>query len=115
MFALLLTFIKGITLEPTVFALQFGRFIVEGAQVQTDLLLWKICHLELNYTEEICDHLTANENDAINNIVQEKANNFLMLVEWLTSGPALIFSFFAGSLADDYGCKVFIVLPLLGR
>ena len=31
------------------------------------------------------------------------------------SGPALIFSFFAGALADRYGCKRFMVFPIIGK
>ena len=31
------------------------------------------------------------------------------------SGPALIFSFCAGALADRYGCKRFMVFPIIGK
>ena len=103
-----------ISLEPVVFFYALGRFILEGAQVQADLLLWKICHLELNYTEEICGNLTSDEYDSINNEVQTRANEFLMISEWLMSAPALIFSFFAGALADNYGSKPFILAPMIG-
>jgi hypothetical protein len=88
---------SSITLEPALLLMQLGRFILEGAQIQTDLLLWKICHLEMNYSSEICSNLTLDEYDNINNIVQERANDFLMISEWLISGPALVFSLFAGN------------------
>ena len=75
-----------ISLEPVVFLLQFGRYALEGAQIQTDLLIWKICHLELQYNETICDNLTLDEYDSIQNEVQTRANDFLMVSQWLHSG-----------------------------
>jgi hypothetical protein len=30
-----------------------------GAQIPTNLLMWKICHLQLNYTSDICSNLSA--------------------------------------------------------
>ena len=62
-----------ITIEPAVGLVRFGIGQIEGGQIQSDLLLWKICHLELNYTEEICGNLTLDEYDLINNEVQAKA------------------------------------------
>ena len=107
--------LKDVTLEPVVFLVKFGSILIVGAQIQTDLLLWKICHLQLGYSELICQNLTSDENDLINDQVQLKANNFLMVFEWLQSGPALIFSLFVGSLVDIYGCKIFIMITLIGH
>ena len=85
-----------ITVEPAIALNRFGLGEIEGGQIQSDLLLWKICHLELNYTEEICGNLTLDEYDFINDEVQAKANSFLMFREWLIAGPALIWCLFAG-------------------
>ena len=75
-----------LSLEPVVFLVQFGRYALEGAQIQTDLLMWKICHLEKNYSESICSNLTLDEYDDINTMVQTRANNLLMVMQWLHSG-----------------------------
>jgi hypothetical protein len=85
-----------ITVEPAIALVRFGIGAIEGGQIQSDLLLWKICHLELNYTEEICGNLTLDECDLINDEVQAKANSFLMVKEWLIAGPALVWCLFAG-------------------
>ena len=85
-----------VTVEPAIALNRFGSGEIEGGQIQSDLLLWKICHLELNYTEEICGNLTLDEYDFINDEVQAKANSFLMFREWLIAGPALIWCLFAG-------------------
>ena len=85
-----------ITVEPVIALNRFGLGEIEGGQIQSDLLLWKICHLELNYTEEICGNLTLDEYDLINDEVQAKANSFLMVKEWLIAGPALVWCLFTG-------------------
>ena len=79
-------FLSFLSLEPVVFLVQFGRFGLEGVQIQTDLLIWKICHLELNYSESVCSNLTLDQYDDINNEIQTRANDFLMISEWLASG-----------------------------
>ena len=113
---MLLTYLfNHITLEPLVVLLQFGYGLVEGGQIQSDLLIWKICHLEFNYPEDICSNLTLDKYDSINDRVQTKANNMLGNMQYMISGPALVWSFFAGALLDKFGPKLFIILPLLGR
>ena len=102
-----------ITLEPLMFIRAFGQLIVNGAQITTDLLLWKICHIELEYSEDICGNLT--DYQTIKDEVQRQANDIQMVTGWLRSGPALIYTLFAGSLADDFGFKPFILLPCIGN
>ena len=87
-----------ITVEPVIALNRFGSGEIEGGQIQSDLLLWKICHRELNYTEEICGNLTLDEYDLINDEVQAKANSLLMIKDWLLSGPALLWCLFAGKM-----------------
>ena len=87
------------------------HYAIEGGQVQSDLLLWKICHLEFNYTEDICANLTLDEYDAINNEVQERANNFLIIKEWLSAAPSLIWCLVAGNILKN-PLKIFIVQKL---
>ena len=98
--------LKIITIEPIIALIKFGHGEIEGGQIQSDLLLWKICRMEFNYTEDICGNLTLDEYDAINNEVQAKANKFLIPKEWLFSGPALIWCLFAGT-----GSKIQTLVP----
>ena len=103
---------KIITIEPIIALIKFGHGEIEGGQIQNDLLLWKICRMEFNYTEDICANLTLDEFDEINNEVQTKANNFLIPKEWLFSGPALIWCLFAGKSIHTFVkfrvCIVFV-------
>ena len=50
---------------------------MDGAQIQKNLLMWKICKFQLNQTEIVCGNLSAyNETQSE---VQTRANNFEMV------------------------------------
>ena len=106
------TFRNFISLEPVTFAMSFGVALLLGAEVTTDLLLHKICIHELSYPESICGNL--NKTSDIFNEVQRRGNDFQMVTGWLGSGPAIVYSLFVGSLADDFGYKPFLLGPLIG-
>lgn len=101
-----------ITLEPFIITFIFVWFLMDGAQIQKNLLMWKICKFQLNQTEIVCGNLSAyNETQSE---VQTRANNFEMFGQFMTTIPTIIYSFFAGSLSDDYGRKPLIILPTFG-
>ena len=102
--------LNRITLEPLIFLFTFGMVILDGAQIQTNLLLWKICHLELNYTEDICSNLTLDENNATMIEVQERANSFLMISEWLSAAPAFIWCLFSGKIINNFTQSTGVIL-----
>lgn len=70
-----------ITLEPVIFGSLFTWFMIEGSQMTTNLLITKICQIELEYDEYFCkkviskENMTALEKDN-EAIVQSKVNNF---------------------------------------
>merc|ERR1719433_1358622 len=64
-------FLKWISLEPAIFLLVCGQYLVTGSNLQVDLLIWKICRLQLNYTEEVCANLTNDGFEDINDKVQK--------------------------------------------
>ena len=105
---------KYISLEPVIFLWAFGWSILGSTKVEKNLLIWKICHLELEYNETICTDLTHENNSDIMAEVQIRLNNFEMVGTWLSSTPGVIYSFFIGSLSDDFGFKPCVYLPLLG-
>lgn len=107
-------FFQSITIEPVVFLFQFGIFAVKGAQLPTNLLIWKICVMELGYPESVCNNLTLEENKDIESEVQKHVNHFQMTSQWLGSVPAVIFALIAGSLSDDFGRKPLIKWPMIG-
>jgi hypothetical protein len=54
--------VKSITIEPLLFMIAFSLSLIGGAQVTTNLLIWKICHVELHYSEEVCGNLSLDIN-----------------------------------------------------
>ena len=94
--------LSQITAEPIIILVAISWTIVDGAQIQTNLLLWKICHLQLNYSEEVCSNLTLDENESINIEVQARANSFLMIQEYLMYSLAFVWCLFYGKLYDRY-------------
>ena len=70
-----------ITLEPVIFGYLFTWFLVEGSQMTTNLLITKICQIELNYGEEFCKKVISKESMTLiekekEAIVQTRVNNF---------------------------------------
>ena len=70
-----------ITLEPVIFGSLFTWFLVEGSQMTTNLLITKICQIELQFEEDFCKKVISKENmtdlEKDNEaIVQGRVNNF---------------------------------------
>ena len=106
--------LKTITIEPTIFLFFLGYYILNGAQIPTNILIFKICHIELNYTEEVCNHLGDDSNKLTQEEVQVLANNFQMKAQWMVAIPGIFFSLYAGPLSDKFGRKPLMMLPIVG-
>ncbi len=72
------------------------------------------CNVVKGYNSSVCDNLSAEENDLIENEIQIFTNNFTIKDSMLSSWPAIIYVFFAGALSDKFGRKWLICLPVIG-
>ena len=54
--------------EPLTFLDSLSYHVDKGAQVTSDLIIWKMCHIELNYTNDVCGNLTNSGFEVNNNI-----------------------------------------------
>ena len=108
-------YIKSITIEPTILFYVVGSSILYGAQIETDLLIWKLCHIELGNSEEVCANLSLEVNEEVENDVQRELQAFETIGQWINSTPTLFLSFFMGSLSDKFGRKPLILFPLIGK
>ena len=70
---------KCVTLEPVIFLFGFGWSILNSSKVHTNLLMWKICHLEFGYNDTICTDLTNESHVEVMEQVQIRLNNFEMV------------------------------------
>jgi MFS family permease len=107
--------IKNITIEPVLVFYAFGLGVVAGAQINTNLLILKICHMELGYSKDICGNLSNDAYKDIEEEVQENVNNFQMKSQWISSVPIIFFSLIAGALSDEFGRKPLLFFPMLGN
>ena len=107
--------IKNITIEPVLFVYAFGLGVVAGAQINTNLLIWKMCHMELGHPNETCANLSNDAYKDIEEEVQENVNNFQMKSQWISSVPIIFFSLIAGALSDEFGRKPLLFFPILGN
>ena len=106
--------LQTITIEPVIFLFSLGTFILSGAQIPTNILIYKICYIELNHTKDTCEHLGDDSNELIQEEVQVLTNNFQMNAQWITSIPGILFSLYAGPLSDKFGRKPLLMFPIVG-
>ena len=66
----ILNFIRSISIELTVLFYAIGCGILNGAAIETNLTIWKICRIEFNYSETICTNITYYESE--NKVVQKR-------------------------------------------
>ena len=105
---------RTITIEPFVFLLVLSRWMDRGAQITNTLMIWKICHLELEYPDDICSNLTLAENLDVNIEVQKQVATIQTNGMYLGAVPSVVYSLFAGALSDDFGRKPLMLLPAIG-
>lgn len=92
----------------------FGYIFVAIILIFTsnELYLEKACKVNLNYTEEICDNM--NSHSEIQIEVQKYVSEVQAYNGVLQSLPAIIFTFFLGSLSDKFGRKPLLLIGLAG-
>ncbi len=106
-----------ITIEPNVFLHIFTFGIILGAAVQTNVVLWKICHVIKGHPEELCDDMVyeGGNHSEIKKDVQAYLNDFELYMDFIQAGPAVIYSLFAGALSDRHGSRRPLMLgPMIG-
>jgi len=58
-------FFKSITIEPVIFFYILGSYSVTGIQVTTNVMMYKICSVEMGLDDSVCenlgDHLSVQE------------------------------------------------------
>lgn len=102
-------------IEPSIFIHSVGSGLIYGAQINTDLLMWKLCSKDLNLSESVCRDLSLEINHDAEILVQKKLQEFEMVNQWISAAPGLIYAFFTGALSDRFGKrKPLMLLPQFG-
>ena len=77
---------NDLTLEPVIFGYIFTWFVVEGSQMTTNLLITKICRIEMKYSDDFCQNMTskANVTDHVaESEVQRRVNDFEVILNFV--------------------------------
>lgn len=107
--------LQSVTIEPSIFIHSFGSSVIFGAQINTDLLIWKLCTKDLNISESVCKNLSLEVNHDAEILVQKKLQEFEMVNQWISAAPGFIYTFFMGALSDKFGKrKPLMLLPQIG-
>ena len=95
-------FLSLITIEPVflLFSLNFGFYIV----VAKDLYLQKVCKVNLNFSEEICDNIQQHKDEQVE--VQQYVSSLQAYNSIVQAIPACIFALFAGY--NWFICKCYL-------
>jgi len=90
------TFFQTITIEPVIFLSTFAWSLIAGAEITKKLIMFQICSVGLNLTNEACENVTAMSTQTEKITVQEDLNNLLMRSQFISSAPAIVYSVIAG-------------------
>lgn len=88
------------------------------ASVSTNLTIYRTCYLILGYNRSDCALLGQNDSENISNLeklVEPVAATVSMIQNILEQSFSVILCFFIGPWSDQYGRKLVILSPLLGK
>ena len=103
-------FFRNITVEPIylTFSMSFGLYAI----VSSELYIQKVCKVNLNYSEEICDNIQEHKEEQVE--VQKYVSTLKIYNSLLQSAPSVIFVLFAGPWSDTNGRKFLLLSSIFG-
>ena len=102
--------INNITIEPALFIIMFASGLDNIASEQ--IIIWKTCINDFNFTEEICDNLTNETYGEEQGMVADELTNFNFIKTLVTSIVPTLMAFYLGAWADMFGRKPIFYLFL---
>ncbi|KAK9501064.1 hypothetical protein O3M35_002178 [Rhynocoris fuscipes] len=104
---------KYIGVEPVMF-LYMMAFMLTSV-VEEAFFVYKACHINLGLSDEICNNLTAPENQKLQKEVQLKVSTFHQYENIASHLVPVILAFFLGPWSDKVGRKLPLLLGLFGN
>lgn len=105
--------VKGITVEVALFLALFSEAL--RGVTQQSLLLDRVCRVELNYSDVICNNiLNASLYRSQLEIVQQHSLDWKMINSILLVVPTIFMSMVIGAWSDKHGRKPPLLMPLIG-
>lgn len=104
---------KSIGVEPVMF-LYMSAFMLTSV-VEEAFFVHKACTVNLNYSKEICDNLTAADHKQFQKEVQLKVSTFHQYENIASHFVPVLLAFFLGPWSDKVGRKLPLLLGLIGN
>ena len=103
-------FISSLSIEPAFFIISFSYYMEK--LVLDQLITYKICRVDFNYTETVCNDLgNVNYTDQ-NNDVSQAYSDFAFIALCMKNIFPTFFAFYLGAWADRFGRKPIFYLFL---
>ena len=101
---------QNMTLEPVcfIFAMNFGFYAIAASQLYVE----KMCTVNLNQTEEICENIYAHKEIQYDN--QERVTRLQRTSKTIQAIPNILFPLIAGPWCDKHGRKPLIIVSIFG-
>ena len=109
--AFLMKVLSNITIEPSLFLINFGDVLDDISFTQ--MVLFKSCTVDFGFNETVCNDLVDYE-DA-NKIVQDEAASFSVYQTLVATIFPIFFSFYLGAWCDLFGRKLIFKLYLSAK
>ncbi|XP_076045698.1 putative peptidoglycan muropeptide transporter SLC46 [Oratosquilla oratoria] len=108
----IILFLSFFHLEPYIF-LVILCYAIEGVFF-TQLVQDKLCAINYEYSEEICDNIGNGNHTEEMNRVQKASADIIMFKDFIINFPNLFFVMIMGPWSDRHGRKLSLLLPALG-
>ena len=109
------SWISWITVEPVEFF--YVLMFTTSNVVRDNLILDKMCILDLHFDPNLCYNLThgIQVDKNMSDMVQDRAASLEVIDGILVAIPAVLFSLFVGAWSDARGRKAVLILPFVGN
>ncbi|CAM1314038.1 Uncharacterised protein g6421 [Pycnogonum litorale] len=105
-------FVTNITVEPMIFFYALGWSILGISTI--NLLETKICFLDKNYGDEICNGFLTNDSlKPYKKEIQKYMANYSTIIQYIQDIPALLWCLVIGEWSDKHGRKIPMLVVIL--
>ncbi|KAG0729027.1 Proton-coupled folate transporter [Chionoecetes opilio] len=105
-------YLSMVTVEPALFLIVIGYGI--EMVFKTNMLVDKICSVQLNYSSEVCRDLDSGNYKAQQDAVQRLTTNYNLYCQLIELLPGAVVMILLGTWSDTRGRRLPLLLPLAG-
>ncbi|XP_068215350.1 proton-coupled folate transporter-like [Palaemon carinicauda] len=104
--------ICNITVEPLLFLHAMSYAV--ASVFNTNMMVDKVCKLQLNYSQDVCDNLDSGDHELEQDAVQKVTSVYQLYCNWIESSLGIFVMVLLGAWSDTKGRKLPLIVPLVG-